>query len=76
MGGPELVADGPQARLIVEFSAQHIAETVPGAGSSSSLARLAGFSRLYFQADDQPIPLSASDILSIQAGHVKGLRAG
>src|SRR6266567_1043221 len=63
-GGPELISNGAQSRLIVEFAAQHIAETVPPAGSSSSQARLAGPSRLQFHVDNQPIPLSASGILS------------
>jgi hypothetical protein len=63
-GGAELVADGPQARLIVEFPSQHIAETLPAAGSSSSQARPAGPSRLHFLVDDKPIPLSVNGILS------------
>jgi hypothetical protein len=62
--GPELIADNPQARLIVELPPQHIAETVLPAGSSSSRGRLSGPSILHFQADAQPIPLSANGILS------------
>ncbi|MFB7511204.1 hypothetical protein [Streptomyces broussonetiae] len=62
--GPELVAAGPDGRLIVEFAAQHIAETVPPVGSSSSEGRPAGPSLLEFAVDEKPIPLSASGLLA------------
>ncbi|WP_369182237.1 hypothetical protein [Streptomyces sp. Y1] len=62
--GPELVSTGPGGRLVVEFAAQHIAETAPPPGSSSSEARPAGPSRLEFPVDDRPIPLSGSGLLA------------
>jgi hypothetical protein len=62
--GANLVVSDPQARLIVEFPAQHTVETVLDPAVASAQARLAGPSSLHFHNDGQPITLSVSGILS------------
>ena len=62
--GANLVVSDPQARLIVEFPAQHTVETVLDPAVASAQARLAGPSSLHLHNDGQPITLSVSGILS------------
>ena len=62
--GPQLVASGTQGELIVDLPPQHVGEAVPDGATSTSQARLAGPSRLHFIVDTQPIPLTATGILS------------
>ncbi|SOB86323.1 hypothetical protein SAMN06272789_6634 [Streptomyces sp. 1331.2] len=52
-GSVQLVAGAGGGSLIAEFPAQHLAETVPAAGSSTSQGYLAGPSRLCFAVGGQ-----------------------
>ncbi|MDQ1031670.1 hypothetical protein QF035_009252 [Streptomyces umbrinus] len=62
-GVVEFVAARSDARLIVEFPPQHIAETVSETGTTSQ-ARIAGPSRLAFAIGQEAVPLTVDGVLT------------
>lgn len=62
-GVVEVLAAQPDARLIVEFPPQHIAETVSATGTTSQ-ARTAGLSRLVFAIGQEVVPLTVDGVLT------------
>ncbi|MFF7444156.1 hypothetical protein [Streptomyces sp. NPDC008122] len=62
-GVVEVLAAQPDARLIVEFPPQHIAETVSPTDTTSQ-ARIAGPSRLAFAIGEEVVPLTVDGVLT------------
>ncbi|MGW4147077.1 hypothetical protein [Streptomyces albogriseolus] len=62
-GVVEFVAARPDARLIVEFPPQHIAETVSETGTTSQ-GRIAGPARLAFVIGQEAVPLTVDGVLT------------
>ncbi|MFH9726024.1 hypothetical protein ACH4M4_24135 [Streptomyces sp. NPDC017254] len=62
-GVVEVVAARPDARLVVEFPPQHIAETVSPTDTTSQ-ARIAGPSRLAFAIGQEAVPLTVDGVLT------------
>lgn len=62
-GVVEVLAAQADARLVVEFPPQHIAETVSETGTTSE-ARIAGPSRLTFALGHEAVPLTVDGILT------------
>ncbi|MGW8359349.1 hypothetical protein ACWGK1_02070 [Streptomyces wedmorensis] len=62
-GVVEVLAAQPDARLVVEFPPQHIAETVSQTDTTSQ-ARIAGPSRLAFAVGQEAVPLTVDGVLT------------